>query len=49
MEPAGAAVAKQPLEFAFLEHAEAARKIERPIDDAERRFHCPMFDRKKPH
>ena len=49
MEPAGAAVAEQPLELALLEHAEAARKIERPIDDVERRFHSPMLDRKEPH
>ena len=48
MEPAGAAVAEQPLELALLEHAEAARKIERPIDDAKRRFHGSMLGRKEP-
>jgi len=44
MKPAGAAVAEQPFELTFLEHPEAARKIERPIDDAEGRFHGPMLD-----
>ena len=36
MEPAGARVAEQPLELALLEHAEAARQIERAIRHAER-------------
>src|SRR2546423_7354685 len=48
-DPAGAAVAEQPLELALVEHAEAARKIERPIDDAECRFYRPMLDRKEPY
>ena len=38
MEPAGARVAEQPLELALLEHAEAAREIERAVGDAERRL-----------
>src|SRR5438270_240925 len=35
MEAAGAAIAEQPFELALLEHAEAARQVERAIDESE--------------
>jgi len=38
VEPAGAAIAEQPLELALLEHPESAREIEGAIDDPERAF-----------
>src|SRR5258708_38891231 len=44
METAGAAIAEQPLQLALLEHPEAAREIERAIDDAERRFRRPVLE-----
>src|SRR5439155_12643920 len=48
MEPPSARVAEQPLELALLEHPEAARQIERAIDDAERGFDGSMLARHDP-
>src|SRR5206468_10867205 len=45
MEAARARIAEQPLELALLEHAEAAREIERAIGDAERGFDRPVLQR----
>ena len=48
MEAACAAIAEEPLELALLEHAEAAREIERAVGNAERRFDRTMLHRHQP-